>query len=403
MERNLSYALQDTNQIERTYDRLPGANRDYYYPKLQDATQQIRLLQFLPSQEPEEIVLQMTVHDLESVEGKFVAISYVWGDANDLVTITINYRPFLMTRNGVRALRRVRRHDPEGVFWMDAACVNQTDTQERGAQVQNMGRIYSYAALVAAFLGPGKHLRRIMSSSTASTATNSEVRKQYHDLFSLAGLAYFSRMWIVQEVLLARELWLLSGEDAYEGKSVYSMSMKIFQRMNARRGHNEVLLAGLARPLTLLRDKYDGDFNSDAALRGAVSLPKIVARYAGGACKDPRDQIYSLVGLASRDSGYPIHYDATVASVIWELAIRSPGKIDLQEAARLFYNLIKIMFPEPDADNVASGAEREFEYWGCGLEDNFLYTYDESDRGMTSGWGDHIFVDLPSQRKPAVG
>jgi hypothetical protein len=134
-----------------------------------------------------------------------------------------------------------------------------------------------------------------------------------------------------------------------------------------------------------------------------VSLPKIVARYAGGACKDPRDQIYSLVGLASRDSGYPIHYDATVASVIWELAIRSPGKIDLQEAARLFYNLIKIMFPEPDADNVASGAEREFEYWGCGLEDNFLYTYDESDRGMTSGWGDHIFVDLPSQRKPAVG
>jgi hypothetical protein len=28
-------------------------------------------------------------------------------------------------------------------------------------------------------------------------------------------------------------------------------------------------------------------------------------------------------------------------------------------------------------------------------------TYDESDRGMTSGWGDHIFVDLPSQRKPA--
>lgn len=72
--------------------------------------------------------------------------------------------------------------------------------------------------------------------------------------------------------------------------------------------------------------QVEGDFNSDAALRGAVSLPKIVARYAGGACKDPRDQIYSLVGLASRDSGYPIHYDATVASVIWELAIRSPGK-----------------------------------------------------------------------------
>lgn len=58
-----------------------------------------------------------------------------------------------MRANLVQALRQVRyEHQPRHI-WVDALCINQSDVQEKGCQVNMMGEIYSHAWRVIICLG----------------------------------------------------------------------------------------------------------------------------------------------------------------------------------------------------------------------------------------------------------
>ena len=84
---------------------------------------------------------------------KFNAISYVWGDPNITLPITIDGEPLAITRNLCNALQRLRKTDETLIIYADAACINQSDVNERSQQVQLMGEIYSSAQEVFIWLG----------------------------------------------------------------------------------------------------------------------------------------------------------------------------------------------------------------------------------------------------------
>ncbi|KAF2189358.1 hypothetical protein K469DRAFT_442019, partial [Zopfia rhizophila CBS 207.26] len=61
---------------------------------------------------------------------KFVALSYVWGDANDRVVMELNGQDFFITRNLFHVIRQFRDHIAQGQlrdekfwFWIDAICI----------------------------------------------------------------------------------------------------------------------------------------------------------------------------------------------------------------------------------------------------------------------------------------
>src|SRR5438046_953839 len=83
----------------------------------------------------------------------YFALSYCWGKQKQDVPVQINGQVVCVSPSLVDAIRRLWKlgaEDPASDIrvewvWIDQICINQDDIQERSAQVQLMGSIYSQA------------------------------------------------------------------------------------------------------------------------------------------------------------------------------------------------------------------------------------------------------------------
>lgn len=94
-----------------------------------------------------------------------IGLSYVWGDPNDTREIILDGRPVQKTVNLIAALRQLRDllqnpsqapgvfSSSDVLFWVDALCIDQSNIEERAAQVPRIASIYGSAELVVAWLG----------------------------------------------------------------------------------------------------------------------------------------------------------------------------------------------------------------------------------------------------------
>jgi hypothetical protein len=136
--------------------------KDVEYPGQPLLPGQIRLIRLLPGAWMDPI--QCELFEGDHGETKYEALSYVWGSQNVTRPIFLNRKEFRVTFNLEGALRNLREQfkndDNAKVFWIDALCINQKDTEERTNQVQLMGDIYRRCEQVIVYLGDrldGRH------------------------------------------------------------------------------------------------------------------------------------------------------------------------------------------------------------------------------------------------------
>lgn len=110
---------------------------------------------------------------------------------------------------------------------VDAVCINQNDIVERSHQVGIMSQIYSKAEEVAMWLGRGTERTELAMETLQRLAYPNEWESLQWDtdgrwraLKDLFDLEYFSRMWIVQEVVLARRLTIYCGSKSVDWSKV---------------------------------------------------------------------------------------------------------------------------------------------------------------------------------------
>ena len=84
---------------------------------------------------------------------EYEAISYTWGDANDVETVHVNGLSLQMRSNLSSFLRRLRHISEEKTFWVDALSISQTDLNEKSRQVAMIGRVFKQATCVRAWVG----------------------------------------------------------------------------------------------------------------------------------------------------------------------------------------------------------------------------------------------------------
>ena len=207
---------------------------------------EIRLLTILPSADPSrQISCELQTVSL-SPKPHYRALSYVWGDPIPTATIEINGLQRDVTPNLGSALYHIRDQSRPQTFWIDAVCINQSDVAERNEQVMLMGEIYSSAVEVLAWLGPeadgsgeamallarwGQELSRLGIHDTATfkrrvrepdvikslTLNTSGVGyRGFKPLAALHRRAWWSRLWVLQEILLARKVIFQCGKDQAE-------------------------------------------------------------------------------------------------------------------------------------------------------------------------------------------
>lgn len=161
----------------------------------------------------------------------YVALSYTWADTKgdrtlcEKVFLGNAWMPFAITSNCAAALRRLRLRGGTRVVWIDAICIDQTNTGERSHQVSMMRDIYSRAESVAIYLGgdPGQHVdtpagRLMQRLSDERFRAGKAVTENwgggfdYQGICDLFGQPYWSRIWVIQEVLLAKKANVILGD-----------------------------------------------------------------------------------------------------------------------------------------------------------------------------------------------
>ncbi|KAJ4177927.1 hypothetical protein NW767_014982 [Fusarium falciforme] len=197
--------------------------------------------------------ITLTTHGLLDVATpSYHALSYTWGKPRgsvpayadtDSLLIRLDGHGFLVKPNLYDALLHIHQYCPQTPVWIDALCIDQDNLIERQLQVASMHRIFGDADLVIVWLGkPFSQLRIGLEiadriSDVASREVKRIIRSQKHDftldlndmpqrygldpfslddaeaLFALYGSHWFSRVWVIQEVALAKNAGVLCNNN----------------------------------------------------------------------------------------------------------------------------------------------------------------------------------------------
>lgn len=84
---------------------------------------------------------------------QYVALSYVWGNQSDKRMILVEESPVQVTKNLYDAMMALQPGNKSLVIWIDSLCIDQTNDQEKGWQVELMKDIYRQTTRVFAWLG----------------------------------------------------------------------------------------------------------------------------------------------------------------------------------------------------------------------------------------------------------
>jgi len=191
----------------------------------------------------------------------YEALSYVWEDEGDPSMMNLNEKPFCITKNLECALRHLRYTERPRDLWVDAICINQQNDDEKSKQVAMMGRTYNKAQKVYAWLGEGnrqsdcvfdvlneyqvQRARTVISSNLDAAEELSSHRQMFWDNFTkmvgnapeehnmdefrwlcpLSERRYWRRVWIIQELVLAKAVVICCGDRSIDFDDIYGLSL----------------------------------------------------------------------------------------------------------------------------------------------------------------------------------
>ncbi|KAK1830167.1 heterokaryon incompatibility protein-domain-containing protein [Podospora conica] len=259
---------------------------------------------------------------------EYETVSYTWGGEEDDSTLC---RPVFVgpywdvlpqTRNCWDMLRYLRPRRGVRLVWIDAICINQSDPAERGLQVASMRSVYQQCSRVVIYLG----------ADIAATPPTSDIvarmhppRHGLHDFERVMSVGldghenmalpdiltrrYFSRLWVVQELLLSRAAVIpIAGRDFWANNLTpikYEDARKLANTPDSDREG----WSWESSTAPWMRDLCRGSLHTEISFLDILRLTR--------RCRatDPRDKIFGVLGLAepqtpssSVSAGQPLLY-----------------------------------------------------------------------------------------------
>ena len=290
----------------------------------------------------------------------YTALSYNWGDETQKLAILVNGAPFMVTTNLEAALRHLRLRDESLTLWVDALCIDQENEEEKSEQLEHMRHIYSQAISVIAWLGPAVdnsdiamqwiqqyggrsfeldigtkpdlRLRYLLETVEASgkDLVDKRLKGFIEDLkeqFSPANLehtgfdtalldlfkrAYWSRIWVVQELTSASRLLFMCGNETMTDDSL-NHALRLLRNFGQYRrlhwdhdtpiAHSKeasIISIDIGNPINLLK------FRRAA---GPSPLIHLLRSFRHFQATDPKDKVLALLGIARDVEALGLHPD----------------------------------------------------------------------------------------------
>ncbi|OCT53681.1 hypothetical protein CLCR_10715 [Cladophialophora carrionii] len=202
-----------------------------HYESLNRETQEIRILTLLPRHEDEDVITCSLAKVSLSAANHFYALSYCWGSPGETVEIIVNGERVHIRQNLWNFLWNLRKLFVGPIkVWVDFLCINQHDISERNFEVGVMGEIYASADRVIAWLGDSspeseealnylEEVSRLLQQRSEETVVGCNDKTPTRALKHLISRPYWSRLWIIQEVLLAKDALIMVVSHAVISKA----------------------------------------------------------------------------------------------------------------------------------------------------------------------------------------
>ncbi|KAH8659213.1 heterokaryon incompatibility protein-domain-containing protein [Tricladium varicosporioides] len=306
----------------------PGEN-DGFLPAhawklLSHPSKEIRLLTLHPGSGDDAILFSIQTAPLFEAPD-YQALSYTWGDPLARVSIylidNIHAKSDLLvheirvTQNLKWALQDLRSTRSKITLWIDALCINQSDQKERTQQIQVMGLIYRKATSVCVWLGPDNNkidlaiwlfeqaIRGRASGGTGSQVHGDNTHKlgevDWEALTEFFSRSWWSRIWVVQEVMYAKTVTLICD----------FMQLEQHKRQYYK-DPNDFLRPGAGSTMA----------NKTIDHIPRLPLEKLLWMFRYRQATDVRDKIYALIDLAKKPVPLQPDYNLSVKEVYCQLA-----------------------------------------------------------------------------------
>jgi hypothetical protein len=315
-------ALESSNRITILRRKPPPSNIIFTYPRLSE-DEKTRLMILEPGELDDELECHLK-HIRSLQDHEYEALSYVWGETSTKHVIQCSGTKIQITANLEGALRQLRYANRPRVLWVDAICINQDDKAERSRQVRIMQEIYANATQVVVWLGRSADgdARAFASLQKLKSQLNGQDNSwflirlgwyrdrsgrvfsggahrsmltdiEYEHLITLLRREWFRRTWIIQEVASSQSETVHCGDQ--------SMPWEIFADVYMRMGDHVLPVSQLGE-----EEAHQSLENITAIERArrshsgplSMSLFHILVATSFSECKDQRDKIFAVVGLA---------------------------------------------------------------------------------------------------------
>lgn len=379
-----------------------SSHSKFEYDALPDDSEYIRLFEICTKDvhQPDAISCHLSTWKVDQAPS-YHAISYTWGDTEVTESICLNDRTKDISKNCADVLRQLQYFKTSKYYWIDAICIDQSATSEKSHQVANMGYVFERAERVLACLGMDDEeceyamsmmdeIERYYEHSERSPTKLSQLDKHGFKpsnfllsqvpgmdiarfsfaVLNLSNRPYFFRVWILQELLLAKQISFCFGHHiqprhiirwhfhhangvhdrirSYETNVIIKdldtldpreYPQTLVDAVNAHgedrsRDYSPVFdIFGLARPGSSNEHKISFG-------RGCKTPSELVSLSSSRFCHDPRDTIYGTLALTNWGGRKPVVPDYTKSN--FDLAVEYLRYIDYEDAARSLLANLKV-------------------------------------------------------------
>lgn len=303
-----------------TYLLMAPLARAQIWQPLDPTKRQIRLVELDPSPNVDAIPTGRLVIKSLDRHPVYDAISHAWGGPQPSLSLYLHGFRVPITVSLYSCLRHLRHTSKAQLFWVDALSINQFDITERGQQVQQMEHIFRNAMKVRVWLGDYESIhmpkvlsvvKQIASGVTFERAIWDQKPLTPSDAEHLALVtksAWFRRLWVKQELALARHVTFHYSHDYLDlntllrFQTIFNESGEAHQLVSGTDAveasfHSTSMLADLEYTSTLLSGSAMG---SDPSPKdSALQILLFMWGCRSAQVQDVRDRIYGLTGIFS--------------------------------------------------------------------------------------------------------
>ncbi|KAF1830283.1 hypothetical protein BDW02DRAFT_507917, partial [Decorospora gaudefroyi] len=236
-------------------------------------------------------------------------------DPNTSKTVLLNGKPFVVWRNLFNFLDLASTHHWSGLstpcrYWVDALCIDQSSILERNHQVAQMGKIFAGAQRVHVWLGqvPSADTECVRSffedpvDKISFSDWSFTIRRNMHVIeCNIFHNEYWSRAWVTQEILLARDVVIVCGT------------------------HHIKMLRLVERARYFVLNWFDTAFQllaipeNDHSQTAGLPLITLLSYFRLKKCKIAHDRVYSLLSLCNGPDVVSVDYNVRCCDLAYQI------------------------------------------------------------------------------------